>query len=189
MGRSAVVLKVVADAARVATAVSAVVMVTGGRWEPAGRFALITLVMLVPRYFRVPPFADALFAVALLVATWSSVAHWYLQVPRLDDVVHFVAPGAVAAVAYFVLVALGALPGLGSPEARRHRWAPVLLVGALGTSAAVVWEQYEWLAEQLAPTSVVVGYGDTVFDLLAGLLGSLTAGVVVVWRGARVPTT
>lgn len=56
-----------------------------------------------------------------------------------------------------------------------------------GVTAAVVWEFYEWVIEQVNPTGMTVGYTDTVVHLFAGTVGSLAAaaGALVLWWGRR----
>lgn len=130
------------------------------------------------------PFAAA-FAMFLLLATWASVQHWYRQIPQFDVLVHFLTPGSVAAVAYFVLVRAGLLPGVRSSTPQLRSWAPVVWVVVVGVTAAMFWEFYEWGFEQVAPSSMSVGYTDTVVDLFAGTLGALTAGGLVLWWGRR----
>lgn len=164
---------------------SCVAMVPETNWDGALRFAIVSGLIAGARFARVPtPFAAA-FSVLLLFATWAGVAHWYRQVSLLDGVVHFFTPGSLAAVGYYVLVQAALLPDPRRPSGVRA-WAPVLWVALVGSSAAVVWEYYEWVVEQLAPVSVRVGYTDTVVDLFAGMLGSFAAGMLVLaWARHR----
>ena len=124
-----------------------------GDWEGALRFLIIALSMVRARTSAVPvPFAAA-FAVLLLPATWASAQNWYRQIDHFDVVVHLFTPGAVAAVFYFTLVS--------------------------GT-VALLWECYEWVIQQVTPKTIVVGYSDSISDMLAGLVGSVLAGALVV---------
>lgn len=160
---------------------SAVWMAVAGNWDATFRFAVIAVIMLGSRSADVPtPFAAA-FAVFLLLATWAAVQHWYQQVSQFDALVHFLTPGSLAAVAYFVLVRARLLP---APRDFPHlrSWAPVLWVTVVGMAAAVVWEFYEWIVEQVSPAYMTVGYADTLLDLVTGTLGSLVAGgFVLLW--------
>ena len=175
------------DAAVLIALVSAVAMVVTGRWEGAVRFALMAGFMLAARGGGAPaPFAAA-FAVFLLLATWASVLHWYRQIEQFDVLVHVLTPGSLAAVAYFSLVHARLLPRASAPSGRLRSWAPVLWVTLVGVTAAVLWEFYEWVIEQINPRGMIVGYTDTVLDLLAGLLGSLAAGGLVLAWGRRHP--
>ena len=180
--------RVVLLAAVAAAIASSVAMVVEGNWDGAVRFAVVGGLIVAARWSNVPtPFAAA-FSVFLLIATWAAVEHWYRQVTLLDAVVHFLTPGSLAAVAYHVLAGARLLPG--AVDAGRLRSpAPVLWVTLVGTTAAVVWEFYEWVVEQLMPAGMIVGYTDTVVDLFAGMLGSMVAGVLVLtWARHRTVT-
>lgn len=173
------------DAAVVAAVISAVVMITMGRWEPAIRFGIVAVIMLVARFGDVPPSFAGAFAALLLLATWASVEHWYRQINNFDLLVHFLTPGSLAAVAYFVLAHAHLMPAVGRSAGQLMTGAPVLWVAVVGVTAAVLWEFYEWVMEQVAPAGMRVGYTDTIGDLLAGLAGSIVAGCLVTWWGVR----
>ena len=166
---------------------SGVWAVTAGNWDAAFRFAVVALLMAAPRAANVPaPFAAA-FAVLLLLATWASVEHWYRQIDHFDVLVHFLTPGSLAAVAYFALVHWRVMPAVSEGPPALRSWSPVVWVTAVGLSAAVLWEYYEWVVEQIHPQGMRVGYTDTVVDLFAGMLGSLVASALVLWWGRRHP--
>lgn len=165
-------------------AASFTAMVVDSNWDGAFRFAVVMALLLFARSAQVPPAFLGAFSVLLLFATWAGVAHWYRQVTVLDAVVHFFTPGSLAAVAYFVVAGAALLPDVRDPKARDLRpWAPAFWVTLLGTTAAVVWEFYEWVMEQWTPSQIHVGYTDTVVDLFAGMSGSLVAGAIVLrWQ-------
>jgi hypothetical protein len=172
------------DVAVLVAVASAVWLGVTGNWDGAVRFAVVTAFMLASRGADVPaPFAGA-FAVFVLLATWASVQHWYRQLWQFDVLVHFLTLGSLAAVAYFVLVRARLLPPARGASPALRSWAPTVWVVAVGVSAAVVWEFYEWVVEQINPSGMIVGYTDTVVDLFAGTLGSLVAGALVL-RWAR----
>ncbi|WP_249523572.1 hypothetical protein [Modestobacter marinus] len=176
------------DVAVVVALVSAVVMAVSGNWDATIRFGLIAAVMVAVRTSDVPlPFAGA-FAVLLLLSTWAAVRHWYRQIDQFDLLVHFLTPGSLAAVVYFALVHQRLLPDVRRQTPRLRSAAPVLWVVLVGTTAAVVWEFYELVMERLSPSSMNVGYTDTVLDLLAAILGSAVAGGLVLAWGRRADT-
>lgn len=156
-----------------------------GDWDAVVRFAVIAGFMLAARGADVPPTFAAAFAVLVLFATWAAVQHWYRQITHFDVLVHFLTPGSLAAVTFFVLVSARLLPPARSSSPHLRAWAPVVWVTLAGVTMAVVWEFYEWVVEQVRPAGMVVGYTDTVVDLLAGMLGSVTAGVLVLWWARR----
>lgn len=160
---------------------SAAYHVVNDRGEPGLRFVLLALIMLVTRWGDVPaPFAAA-FAAFMLLAAWASVEHWYRDIAWADEVVHVLTPGSLAAAAYFLLARLRVLPDARESQARLRAWTPVLWVTLVGVFAAVLWEFYEWIVEQVNPHGMHVGYTDTVGDLLAGTLGSAVAGGLALW--------
>ena len=126
------------DFAVLVAVASAVWMGVAGNWDATFRFAVIAALMLASRSADVPtPFAAA-FAVFLLLATWAAVQHWYQQLSQFDALVHFLTPGSLAAVAYFVLVRARYLPAPWDVPAHLRSSAPVLWVTAVGIAAAVV---------------------------------------------------
>ena len=173
------------DAAVLAAVASGAWMAVQGNWDAVVRFAVIAGFMVAARAADVPPTFAAAFAALVLLATWAAVQHWYRQLTHFDVLVHFLTPGSLAAVVYFVLVSARLLPAVRSSSPHLRSWAPVVWVTLAGVAAAVVWEFYEWVVEQIHPGGMIVGYTDTVVDLLAGTLGSLTAGVLVLWWGRR----
>jgi hypothetical protein len=79
------------------------------------------------------------------------------------------------------------LAGLGLLIAREIRpgWAMVLLVGGLGAILAIAWELGEWFTFIRHGTELDTAYEDTLGDLTLGTLGSLTAGLLLVWWRRR----
>ena len=180
MGKTDRVSSWIFIAAIVVAVLSAVGMGLGERWEAAFRFVVVAAVMLVARKAEVPVRFTAAFAVLVLLAMWGSVQHWYRSPGEVDTLVHFLTPGALAAVSYFVLVQARVLPDARDRTLNTRPWAPIVWVGLTGTTAAAVWEYYEWVIEQINPAGMIVGYTDTVVDLIAGTLGSAVAGAFVV---------
>ncbi len=174
--------------------VSAAWVASTGNWEGTLRFAVVAVLMYLPRVSDVPPSFAGAFSALLLLATWASVEHWYRQITHFDVIVHVLTPGSLAAVSYFVLVHWRLMPPVSQPAQELRSCAPVVWVATVGVAAAVVWEFYEWVVEQVAPAGMRVGYTDTIVDLLAGMLGSVVAGFLVLrwghryepsWRSAR----
>lgn len=106
----------------------------------------------------------------LLLAAWSAVADLYERWGVWDLVVHFFATAVLAHLAGVLLVR--------RPSVRLGRAPYVVVVTALGTGLAVVWEYLELLGNALVDPTVNVGYTDTVSDIAAGNLGSLVAGLL-----------
>jgi hypothetical protein len=178
---------VIFTVAVVLAAASAVSHAVTGQWEAAFRFAVVTVLMVAPWAADVPaPFAGA-FAAFLLLATWASVQHWYREIPHFDTLVHLLTPGSLAAAAYYAFVHWRLMPAVSDLHRTLRSWSPVLWVTLVGVTAAVVWEFYEWVIEQISPQGMEVGYTDTVIDLFAGMTGSIVAGLFVLQWGRHHP--
>ncbi len=158
-------------------ACSAVVVGARGEEFSALRFLSGVVLLAAVTRLRVPAPYEAVFSVVVTLAFWCDVGRWYHRVPELDTVVHFLLTGAGSVVALFALLR-GAGRELRQAAAKMPRWTLTLLVGMAGTSAATLWELYEWVAEQVSPGTMQVGYGDTVADLAVGVAGSLLAGAL-----------
>ena len=52
----------------------------------------------------------------------------------------------------------------------------------VGFTVACLWEFVEWVAQQLSPGAIHVGYDDTILDLALGGLGALLAGIFLSLR-------
>ncbi|MCJ8503751.1 hypothetical protein MRU69_02580 [Kocuria flava] len=167
-----------------AAVASAAVLGLMQRWDGMLRFAAVTVVLLLTRRAKVPTGFVAAFSVLVLLAMWGSVQHWYARIPHFDTLVHVLTPGSLAAVSYFLLVDARLLPDARARDRALREWAPVLWVTLTGSVAAVLWEYYEWVVEQISPQGMLVGYTDTVVDLFAGMCGSWVAGLLVLrWAG------
>jgi len=81
------------------------------------------------------------------------------------------------------------LAGLGLLIARdvRPDWAMTVLVAGLGAAMAIGWELGEWFTFIRHGTELDTAYEDTLLDLTLGTLGSLTAGLILLWRRRRSP--
>ena len=170
---------VVADLARV-TAVGALLWaLLAHSPENIARFAVVVVLLLIPRVAGLARPFDAAFGWTVLLATVAAAAGWYKTIAWIDWVIHCVTTGAVAAMAVLVLAKLQLLPRLHGSVPRRHRMALVLLTTSVGFSIGVLWEFYEWLASRIFEVPMVVGYTDTVADLAMDGLGSMIAGVAI----------
>jgi len=173
-GRGAAAL--LADGMRVLAVVSVVV----GTWQfglvGAALFALVLGGTAVPRAVGVPPLLDAAYSATLLFAAWAAQLGWYEAVGWLDVAVHAVATGLVALVATLALARWGAVGPSSAPHWRVGLGALVVGLGALGS---VLWEVGEWYGHTHLDPTIHVGYDDTLGDLVAGVLGSVVAALLL----------
>lgn len=172
-----------ADALRVAGLLSVVAAVVW--WTPtdAGVLAFVLLGLVIPRFLGMTAWLDIGACVSLLVAGWSSVLDLYRAIEWWDLAVHATANGATAAMAYLLLVRVGAVTaGEHSP-----RWLIVFLCTSLGLAGGAVWELLEWAGHTLLDDSIFVAYDDTIGDMAAGALGSIAVGMLITWLPALRP--
>ncbi len=177
---TATAARLVADGLRVATLLSAgvVLICLDGYGIP---FVALFLILLAPRLLDVAAPFDAAFSATMLTATWARQQHWYVNVSWADEAVHAVTPGATAATVYLMLAKLDLLPDVRQVAGATRRFSLVLLVTFVGLGLATVWEFVEWVGEQYSPESTHVGYDDTISDLALGGMGSVVAGVLLVF--------
>ncbi|SBS74932.1 hypothetical protein [uncultured Microbacterium sp.] len=172
------VAETIADAVRVAGAVSILIAAIWWSGTDAGILALALPALLVPRFVGVRPWFDITYGIAVLVASWSNVLDLYRSIAGWDLVVHTVCTGLIAAIAYLALVRWGVTP---PPPAARP--AAVIFTASLGLAASAVWEMLEWIGKTFVTAEIFVTYTDTIGDMAVGGLGSVAAGFLV----ARVP--
>lgn len=170
------------DALRAATALSVVVLLASADLTGAALLMLTLGGTVIPRAVGARTGFDVACGASLLLAAWASQLGWYESVAWLDLAVHAVVTGLLASLAATVLgrwsVRVPAVEARARPET-------VLLVTGLGAVLAIVWEIAEWVGHTFVDESIGVGYGDTVSDLAAGLLGSFVAGIVAARSGLR----
>jgi hypothetical protein len=151
-------------------------------WSGVLVFVFVTAVLAVPRIAALPRPVDAAVGVTWLAAGWANAAGWYVSAPWVDIPIHATTPGATAGAVYLLLVRIDLVPPLQHRVVSRR--ALVLLTFAVGATIAVLWEFYEWLRYH-GQGPPLVGYGDTILDLLMGCLGSLVVGFgLAVWATA-----
>lgn len=182
----------VTDAVRVITLLSALVTLGDRPAEVPLRFGLIFGLLLATRFLDLPRPFETAFALLLVASGWASALGWYFEHPRIDIPIHFALTGTAAALTYVGLVRADLLSEPPRPCRGKSGASVALLVMMIGATLGVIWEQYEWLAENYVPSRILVGYDDAIGDLTNGLLGALVAGVLMTaWlrsgHGLRAP--
>jgi hypothetical protein len=125
-----------------------------------------------------PPYAAfTLVMLPFLVDVTGNSLDLYDSIDWWDDANHYVN--------WLLLLA-----GLGLLLTRdlRPDWAMVLLVTGLGAILAIGWELGEWFTFIRHGTELDTAYEDTLGDLTLGTLGSLTAGLALLWWRRTRPT-
>ncbi len=167
---------VAGDLLRAAALASLVVAVPRYGFVGGALFLLVLGGSMLPRALGLPLALDVPYCGTILVAAWAAQLDWYLTVPGLDLVVHALATGLIAAVAHLTLGRVRLLPPPGAGG------RPTAVTVAVGLTLAVVWEIGEWLGHTYLDDRIQVGVRDTTTDLLAGLLGTVAAAVLLARR-------
>ena len=172
-----------ADAVRLLGVVSLLVAVAWRGPVDAMLFALVLGGLAIPRLLDVPGPLDVAYGVLLVVAAWFGALDVYQAVWWTDLVLHLVATGLAAAVAWFALLRRGAVPDPRTPPGPRGL---VPITASLGLALSVAWEIAEYLGNKHIDPTIYVAYADTIEDMAIGGLGSAIAGAgLTVWARRR----
>lgn len=171
--------EVIADLLRLVAVVSAIVGGIGWGLLSGLSFVSAFAVMLVPRLFHLRPAFDIAFGALILASTWSSVLNIYITTRWWDIPMHFATNGLSAALVYIVLVRIRVL---GDPWTLPHpTLSAALVTTAIGFTIGVFWELFEWFGHNYIDHGILVGYDDSLGDLVWGGLGSLLAGFCITY--------
>lgn len=166
--------EVIADLLRLVAVVSVIAGGIGWGLLSGLSFVSAFAVMLVPRLLRLRPAFDIAFGALILASTWSSVLNIYITTRWWDIPMHFATNGLSAALVYIVLVRIRVL---GDPWTLPHpTLSAAVVTTAIGFTIGVFWELFEWFGHNFIDPEILVGYDDSLGDLLWGGLGSLLAG-------------
>jgi hypothetical protein len=175
--------ELVADGLRVIGFASIVVAGIGWGAKGVSSFAVVSVAMLLPRALAVRPGFDIAYGVIALVSTWSSVTDLYGVVRWWDLPMHFLMTGLAAATCYILLVRLRLLED--AAPLPRPLLAYAVLGTTIGAALSAFWEMFEWFTTTFLDPATVLGYADTVSDMVMGTLGGLVAGLLMPWLAAR----
>ncbi|MGO1972146.1 MAG: hypothetical protein ACTH2Q_04235 [Propionibacteriaceae bacterium] len=167
------------DALRLAVLVSVVVATIGYGWLGFVLFFLVLGGVFIPRALSTSACLDTAYCGTLLLAAWSAQLDFYIALPGLDIAVHAAATGLIAAMAWQLLVRIGALPAHDDQRLTRPRVGTFIVTASVAMALAVLWEFGEWAGHTWIDDRIQVGYVDTIGDLAAGTLGALVAALVV----------
>lgn len=167
------------------TLVPAAAAVAG--WPSAAAMSLVVGAQWLLRWLTGGSLLDWVGQAVLLTAGWASVIGLYSRLAGLDLVLHAavttVVTGLVGVIVRSLLRRRGRDGGPVEPAQAMRMLGPVLATLGLtsaGTALGVVWEIAEWWGHHRVSEEIGVGYDDTLGDLLADLVGALTAALVAV---------
>jgi hypothetical protein len=174
-----------ADVVRTVGLVSLVVAVIAWDGVSAALFSLALLGQVAPRFLGARPSIDLIIGVGVYVSAASNVLDLYRRIPWWDVPVHILTTGLLA-----VLVVLAADRGRVAFDRRPLALAGFVVI--IGLALSALWEMGEWAGHTYVDPAIMVGYDDTVTDMIAGGLGALVASLFVpaalrpgVTRGGR----
>lgn len=170
---------------------SAALLAWHGDREAAALSVQIAMVVPAPlaveraAKIRLPTSLHVMYAALLLAGPWAGVALGrYVAWPWWDTLVHFYSG---------VPIALGGVLLLGVAAARRGLLVPpgleALMVVALHSLVALLWEVSEFTADQVFGAQTQKGNTDTMTDLIVGTLGALLVALVLYAHRTRGPFT
>jgi hypothetical protein len=136
--------------------------------------------LLVARAVDLPRLYDLGFTVAMILTGWGEALGLYDLWKPYDNVVHFVVPLLCSQVAYIALARIEVLPDLRQEFVPRHYAGIFTVAFALGVAIGGMWEILEWSSDELLGSNLSLSNADTVGDLIADTLGSVTGGLLLV---------
>ena len=136
-------------------------------WVPVF-FTLVTRIQLSARFqVAFAAFISASSLIGSSLGGYASIPHW-------DTIVHFYSGVLLA---WFGLILV-----VNAEKSIQHslpHWFKNSVVLMTPVAFSAVWEVYEYMSDMLLGTSMQAGgLGDTVIDMLAGLLGAFVALIV-----------
>ncbi len=160
--------------------------ITAGRYFLALLAGITFLIALMPAAMLkntplcLPWEVNFLVAVTLYLHIMGHVGDYYVTLaPYYDKLTHFIASVTVALLS-ISLAALAEHRGL----VRLTRPALAVFVLTAALSAGVVWEIYEFAADQVLGTDLQYGNADTMVDLIVDLIGATIVAAVVAFAPA-----
>lgn len=169
--------------------VGAAILASRGDREAAMLSVQIAMVVPAPlaveraAKLRLPTSLHAMYAALLLAAPWAGAALGrYDAWPSWDTLVHFYSG---------VPIALGCVLLLGVAASRRGLVVPpgleALMVAALHSVVALLWEVAEFTADQVFGAHTQKGNMDTMVDLIVGTLGAVLVALALYAHRTRGP--
>jgi hypothetical protein len=153
--------------------------------EPGSALTLIVpagVAVLVARLVNLPRVYDLAFCLAMVLTGWGEALKLYDEFGWYDNVVHFLSPLFACQVAYIALARLEVVPDPRDEIGTHENWGLFAVTFALGVAIGGLWELVEWASDSWLGSDLQLSNEDSMGDLLADSLGSLTgAALLVLW--------
>jgi hypothetical protein len=168
------------DLLRASFFVGAAVFALTGELKGTGNLVVSGLVLLAARAVDLPRLYDLALTLAMILTGWGEALGLYDLISFYDNVVHFLVPLFCSQVAYIALARVEVLPDPRDDTSTPHHVGIFIVTLALGVAIGAIWEIFEWASDGTFGSKLQTGNEDTVGDLIADTLGSLTGGALLV---------
>ena len=168
------------DVLRITFFVGAVVFAATGEVKGTVNLLIGGVFLLVARAVNLPRLYDLALVVAMILTGWGEALGLYDLFPSYDNYVHFLTPMFTSQVAYIALARVEVVPDPRDYATVPHYVGIFVITASLGLAIGAIWEVIEWSFDGLFGSDLSLGNDDTVGDLIADGLGSLTGGALLV---------
>jgi hypothetical protein len=168
------------DLLRLAFFAGAAVFAVTGQLGGAGNLLISGLLLVAARALDLPRLYDLALTLAMVLTGWGEALGLYDAISFYDNIVHFLTPLFASQVAFIALARAEVLPDPRDETGLRQHLAIFVVTAALGIAIGAVWEIFEWFSDGTFGSKLQTGNDDTVGDLIADTLGSLTGGALLV---------
>ena len=177
------------DVLRAALLVGALLLVILDKNAEAAPLATV-LIVLIPRLLDMPRPFDLAVVVAMSIQAWGNLFDFFDIIYGYDKVVHFLLPMLTSAATYVLLVRLDVVLDPTRNVLARQELGTFLITFMIGLGYASLYELYEFFADAVLGETLQKSLGDTNGDILAGALGALCGGwLMLVWTHQGWPVT
>ena len=167
------------DVLRLSLALGAVVMLVAGDLDAATRLATTFVAVVLGRALDPPRSIDLVFTLGMSLQGWGNALDLFELWPWYNKVVHYVLPFGASAILYVLLARLEVVHDLEHQCTKRQTLGVVLVTLAIGFTVGGFYEIWEWGIHHGFDAQIIVGYNDTMTDMIDNALGSLTGGIVL----------
>ena len=172
------------------TAVTSVIAFACGINPPignvAGAFASFLAAVIVCMIFKV---SDQMYyhtlAFVYFASPVGSVLNFYRSIGPYDKIVHFFSGVLIAAFGYMIIWNMINKNNVDKNEHSKLRGVSVLFSMLASGAGAGIWEIMEFTMDIIASGTMQRGMVDTITDMIAGDLGGICYGLVMLYMGRK----
>lgn len=170
------------DLIRLSLLIGAFAMSLSGDLNAALRMTGTFVLVLIARAIDPPRLIDLGFTLGMALQGWGNALDLFHAWSAYNKIVHFVLPFGTAGLLYVVLARLDVVCDLETRCHPRQQVGIVVSTFTLGFTVGGLYEIWEWAIHHGLGSTIMVGYTDTITDMIDNGLGSLAAALVLmVW--------